>query len=56
MNVVFKFYCRHNIILGIHEDDITSYNASGRALLEEQNIKQEREKEEVQKAIKLIGV
>ena len=31
-----------NIIIGIHEDEITSYNASGRALLEEQKLKLEK--------------
>ena len=28
-----------NIVLGIHEDDIPDYNASGRALLEERKLK-----------------
>ena len=36
-------FCRfRNIILGIHEDEITSYNASVRAFIEEQKIKLER--------------
>ena len=40
-------FCRFcNIILGIHEDDIPSYNASGRALLEERELKLKKEKEE----------
>ena len=34
----------HNIILGICEDDITSYYSSKIVLLEERNIKLEREK------------
>ena len=38
----FRFFS--NIILGIHEDDIPSYNASGREILKEQNIKLDREK------------
>ena len=29
-----QFRRLHNIILGIHEDDITAYKSSGRALLE----------------------
>ena len=33
-----------NIILGIHEDDIPAYNASGRALLEEQKLKFKKDK------------
>ena len=36
----FHRFC--NIILGIHEDDIPSYNAYRRALLEEVKIKLER--------------
>ena len=35
-----------NIVLGIYEDGITAYNASGRALLEEQKIKLKKDKEE----------
>ena len=35
----YQFLCYCNIILGIHEDKILSYNASGRALLEEWKIK-----------------
>ena len=50
-----KFSCFCNIILGIHEDDINFYNASGRALLEERKLKLERGKEEAQKAAKLAG-
>ena len=30
----YKFRLFRNIVLGIHEDDIPAYNASGRALLE----------------------
>ena len=44
-----------NIIVGIHEDDITAYNASGRALIEEQKLKFKQEKEEAQEAAKLSG-
>ena len=36
-----QFCCFRNIILGIHEDYIPSYNVSVRLLLEEQNIKLE---------------
>ena len=42
-----------NIILGIHEDDIPSYNASGRALIKEQKIKLMKDKEEAQEAAKI---
>ena len=37
--------CRRlsNIVIGIHEDDITAYNKSGRALLEERKIKLKKE-------------
>ena len=45
----------HHIILGIYEEDIPSYNAPQRALLEEKNIKLDREKEEIQKSNKLSG-
>ena len=34
----------HNIIIGIHEDDIPAYNAYGRDLLEEKNLKLKKEK------------
>ena len=44
-----------NIVLGIHEDDIPAYNASGRALLEEQKPKLKKEKEEAQEAVKMSG-
>ena len=43
-----------NIILGIHEDDIPAYNASRRSLLEGGEIKLKKQKEEDQKAAKLI--
>ena len=52
---VYPLRCFNNIILGIHKDKITSYNASIRALLQEQNIKLEKQKEEYQKSIKLAG-
>ena len=49
-------FCRfRNIVLGIHEDDIPAYNASGRALLEEKKLKLKKEKEESQDAAKLSG-
>ena len=38
----FRFF--HNIIIGIHEDDTPSYNASGRAFLKERKIKVEKER------------
>ena len=50
-----QFRIFHNIIIGIHGYDIPSYNLSGRAFLEEQNIKLENYKEEAQKADKLSG-
>ena len=34
-----QFRSYRNIIIGIYEDDIPSYNASGRAFLEELKIK-----------------
>ena len=34
----------HNIVLGIYEDDISAYNASGRALLEERKLKSMKKK------------
>ena len=49
-------FCRfHNIILGIHEDDIPYYNTSRIAPLERRNIKQDIEKEEAYKSAKLEG-
>ena len=48
--------CRsYNIILGIHEDNIPAYNASGRTLLEQKKLKQSKQKEESQEAAKLGG-
>ena len=44
-----------NIVLGIHEDNIPSYNASGRALVEERNLKLNKEKVESQDVAKLSG-
>ena len=38
----------HNIIIGIHEDDIPSYNASGGYFLEKRELKLKKEKEESQ--------
>ena len=40
----YRFIHIRNIILVIHEDEIISYNALGRAILEERKIKIEREK------------
>ena len=37
-----QFCCFRHIIFGIHEDDISSYNAYIIALLEDQNIKLEK--------------
>ena len=45
-----QFHCFRNIILGIHEDNIPSYNASGRAFLEERQLKLKKKKEEPQMA------
>ena len=50
-----KFRRFRNIILGIHEDDIPAYNASGRDLIEEWKIRFKKEKEESQEAAKLAG-
>ena len=44
-----------NIVLGIHEDDILAYNASGRALLEERKLKFNKEKEEAQEDSNFSG-
>ena len=49
----YQFRQFRNIIIGIHEDDIPAYNASGRALLEERKIKLNKYKEEAQEASKL---
>ena len=51
----YQFRCFRNIILGIHEDDIPSYDASGRAFLEERKIKLRKYKEKSQKYAKLAG-
>ena len=51
----YQFRQSCNIILGIHEDNIPAYNASGRDLLEERKIKFKKEKEETQEAAKLSG-
>ena len=50
-----QFPCYCNIIIGIHEDDIPSYNAPGIAFLEQQKVKVEKHKEEAQKDFKLAG-
>ena len=39
----FRRFC--NIIIGIHEDDIPAYNASGRALLDGGKLKFKKEKQ-----------
>ena len=44
----FRLFC--NTIIGIHEDDIPSYNAYARALIEDQKVKLEKGKEEYHKA------
>ena len=42
-------FCRiRNIVIGIHEDDITAYNESVRDLLEELKLKLNKYKEETQ--------
>ena len=51
---VSQFRIFHNIILGIHEDDIPPYKASGRASLEEQNLKLNKDKEEAHNSDKLV--
>ena len=51
----YQFHRFLNIILGIREEYILSYNAYRSALLGEQNIKLEKEKEEDQKADKISG-
>ena len=51
----YQFRRFRNIVLGIHEDDISAYNASGRALLEELKLKLKKEKEESQEAAKISG-
>ena len=49
-------FCQfRNIVLGIHEDAIPAYNASGRSLLEERKLKLKKEKEEAQEVAKLSG-
>ena len=49
----FFHFC--NIVLGIHEDAITSYNTSRSAFIEEKKIKLQRDKEETQKVEKSAG-
>ena len=39
-----QFRCFRNIVLGIHEDDIPAYNASGRDFFEEPKLKLNEEK------------
>ena len=51
----YQFRQFRNIVLGIHEDNIPAYNASGRALLEGKKLKLKKEKEEAQEAAKLSG-
>ena len=41
----YQFRCFRNIFLGIHEDYIFSYYVPGRAFLEEQKLKLNKEKE-----------
>ena len=49
----FRRFC--NIVLGVHEDDIPAYNASGRALIEERKLRLKREKNKSQEASKISG-
>ena len=49
----YQFRRFRNIIVGIHEDEITAYNASGRDLLEKLKLKLNKDKEESQEAAKL---
>ena len=51
----YQFCYFRNIIFSIHEDDITYYNLSGRALLKERKIKLEMEKEDDQKTANIKG-
>ena len=51
----YQFRRFRNIVIGIHEDEIPAYNASGRALLEERKLKLKEEKKETQEAAKLPG-
>ena len=51
----YQFHRFCNIILGIHEDDISAYNTSIRTFLEEQKLKFKTEKEEAQEAANLVG-
>ena len=51
----YQLRCFYNIILGIYEYDITSYNAPGRAFFEERNIKLYKDKQESHKADKPAG-
>ena len=39
---VYQFHRFRNTIIGIHEDDILDYNASGRDLLEDGRLKLKR--------------
>ena len=52
---VYQFRWFRNIVIGIHEDDVPAYNASGRAFIEERKLKLKKEKEEAQEAAKLSG-
>ena len=51
----YQFCQFRNIVLGIHEDDIPAYNTSGRALIEERNLKLKKEKDKSLEASKLSG-
>ena len=52
---VYQFCQFGNIILGIHEYDIPSYNSSRKSYIEGQKIKLDKDKEEAQKSVKLSG-
>ena len=51
----YQFCCFWNIIIGIYEDDIHSYNASGRSFLEERKVKLEKKKQSAQNDDKIAG-
>ena len=46
---VYQCCCFRNIIIGIHEDDIPSYNSSGRAFFEEQKVKLYKDKKRLRR-------
>ena len=50
-----QFFRFRDIIIGVHEDDIPSYNTSRRSLIEERKIKIDRYKEDTHRASRLAG-